>query len=126
MVYIHRDDLPPAPVPSTCARAQHNRYGVAEFLQSCRYTVPVVSSCISVRRTGPGELMYLQWMVEYHQLISLSGSSGPQNFACYCDRVLGHRYFLWLKNFAGPFLPLDPYSLVYQRIHNLSFGKDNV
>ena len=28
-------------------------------------------------------------------------------FACYCDRVLGHRYLLWSKIFTGPFLPLD-------------------
>ena len=37
-----------------------------------------------------------------------SGINGTQIFACYCDRVLGHRYLLWLKIFAVPFLPLDP------------------
>ena len=37
-----------------------------------------------------------------------SGMNGPQIFACYCDRVLGHRYLLRLKIFTGPFLPLDP------------------
>ena len=29
------------------------------------------------------------------------------NFMCYCDRVLGHCYLLWLKIFAVPFLLLD-------------------
>ena len=47
-------------------------------------------------------------------IVSLFGSSGingTQIFACYCDRVLGHRYLLWLKIFAVPFLPLDPFIL---------------
>ena len=46
----------------------------------------------------------------YPKNLGSSGINGPQIFACYCDRVLGHRYLLWLKIFAGPFLPLDPES----------------
>ena len=42
------------------------------------------------------------------ELYGSSGINGTQIFACYCDRVLGHRYLLRLKNFAVPFLPLDP------------------
>ena len=45
-------------------------------------------------------------------ILRSSGINGTQIFACYCDRVLGHRYLLWLKIFAVPFLPLDPYSLL--------------
>ena len=46
------------------------------------------------------------------RLSGSSGINGTQIFVCYCDRVLGHRYLLWLKIFAVPFLPLDPAFLV--------------
>ena len=41
--------------------------------------------------------------------------NGPQIFMCYCDRVLGHLYLLWLKIFVGPFLPLDPIPIYKDR-----------
>ena len=46
-------------------------------------------------------------------LIGSSGINGTQIFACYhCDRVLGHRYLLWLKISAVLFLTLDPINFV--------------
>ena len=35
------------------------------------------------------------------KLIGSSGINGTQIFACYCDRVLGHWYLLWLKIFTA-------------------------
>ena len=40
--------------------------------------------------------------------IGSSGINGTKIFVYYCDRVLGHRYLLWLEIFTVLFLPLDP------------------
>ena len=56
-------------------------------------------------------------------LLGSSGINGTQIFACYCDRVLGHRYLLWLKNFAVPFLPLDPSALCHGLVVDSTFER---
>ena len=69
------------------------------FIQNAAVVLTQTSYPVTIGRRGH---------LEREREKGSGGINGTQIFTCYYDRILGHRYLLWLKIFVVPFLSLDP------------------